>query len=72
VLLELRGWRYHGTDGAKPAVWMYLVLLVRRASSVLYSYNLIHRKRKIVAPPFSLHPHSEELHLAHSSSHPSL
>ena len=39
-LLELRGWCYHGNDGAKRAVWMYLVFSVRRASSVLYSYNI--------------------------------
>jgi len=41
-LLELRGWCYHTNDGAKRAVWMYLVFLVRRASSVLYFYNLLH------------------------------
>jgi len=29
----------HGNGGAKRAVWMYLVFSVRRASSVLYSYN---------------------------------
>jgi len=36
----------------KPAVWMYLVLLVLRASSVLHSYNLLHSNERL-SPPTS-------------------
>jgi len=41
---------YHRNDGAKRAVWMYILFSVRRASSVPDSYNLQHSNRKSTVP----------------------